>query len=118
MRSMLMRYVLAILVCGFSFLRLEAQCPNRPNAGTVVQDALSVSSANGALNAELTMRHSVDNAGYTHYCYNYATSKGDVESPTLRLNPGDRLLLDVKDRIEADDSAGMMEMPATPRSEE
>jgi FtsP/CotA-like multicopper oxidase with cupredoxin domain len=114
MRSMLMRYVLAILVCGFSFLRLEAQCPNRPNAGTVVQDALGVSSANGALNAELTMRHSVDNAGYTHYCYNYATSKGDVESPTLRLNPGDRLLLDVKDRIEADDSAGMMEMPATP----
>ncbi|MGA9968467.1 MAG: multicopper oxidase domain-containing protein, partial [Terriglobales bacterium] len=112
MRSML-RYVLAILVCGFSFLNLEAQCPKRPNAGTVVQDALSVSSVNGVLNAELTMKHSVDDAGYTHYCYNYATSKGDVESPTLRLNQGDRLLLDVKDRIETDDSAGMMEMPAT-----
>jgi FtsP/CotA-like multicopper oxidase with cupredoxin domain len=113
MQSML-RYVLAILVFGFSFLRLEAQCPKRPDSGTVVQDALTVSSVNGALNAELTMMHSVDDAGYTHYCYNYATSKGDVESPTLRLNPGDRLLLDVKDRIETDDSAGMMEMPATP----
>ena len=113
MRSML-RYVLAILVCGFSFLRLEAQCPTRPDAGTVVQDALSISSVNGVLNAELTMKHSVDDAGYTHYCYNYETSKGDVESPTLRLNQGDQLLLDVKDRIETDDSAGMMEMPATP----
>ena len=110
----MLRYVLAILVFGFSFLRLEAQCPKRPDSGTVVQDAQSVSSVNGALNAELTMKHSVDDAGYTHYCYNYATSKGDVESPTLRLNPGDRLLLDVKDRIETDDSAGMMEMPATP----
>jgi FtsP/CotA-like multicopper oxidase with cupredoxin domain len=85
----------------------------RPDAGTVVQDALSVNSVNGVLNAELTMKHSVDDAGYNHYCFNYATSKGDVESPTLRLNQGDRLLLDVKDRIETDDSAGMMEMPAT-----
>jgi FtsP/CotA-like multicopper oxidase with cupredoxin domain len=113
-KGSMLRYVLAILVFGFSFLRLEAQCPKRPDSGTVVQDAQSVSSVNGALNAELTMKHSVDDAGYTHYCYNYATSKGDVESPTLRLNPGDRLLLDVKDRIETDDSAGMMEMPATP----
>jgi FtsP/CotA-like multicopper oxidase with cupredoxin domain len=113
MRSML-RCVLVILVCGVSFLNLEAQCPMRPDAGTVVQDALSVNSVNGVLNAELTMKHSVDDAGYNHYCFNYATSKGDVESPTLRLNQGDRLLLDVKDRIETDDSAGMMEMPATP----
>jgi FtsP/CotA-like multicopper oxidase with cupredoxin domain len=112
MRSML-RCVLVILVCGVSFLNLEAQCPMRPDAGTVVQDALSVNSVNGVLNAELTMKHSVDDAGYNHYCFNYATSKGDVESPTLRLNQGDRLLLDVKDRIETDDSAGMMEMPAT-----
>jgi FtsP/CotA-like multicopper oxidase with cupredoxin domain len=110
----MLRYVLAILVCGFSFLRLEAQCPSRPDAGTVVQDALSISSKNGVLKAGLTMKRSVDDAGYTHYCYNYKTSKGDVESPTLRLNQGDQLLLDVKDRIEADDSAGMMEMPATP----
>jgi FtsP/CotA-like multicopper oxidase with cupredoxin domain len=85
----------------------------RPDAGTVVQDALSVNSVNGVLNAELTMKHSVDDAGYNHYCFNYATSKGDVESPTLRLNQGDQLLLDVKDRIETDDSAGTMEMPAT-----
>jgi len=105
------RYLLAILLCGTSFLSLKAQCPNRPNPGTVVQDPLSLNSANGTLNAELTMRHSVDSAGYNHYCLNYATSQGTVEAPTLRLKQGDRLLLDVKDRIVSDDdSAGMEAM--------
>jgi hypothetical protein len=41
----MLRYVLAILVFGFSFLRLEAQCPKRPDSGTVVQDALTVSAS-------------------------------------------------------------------------
>jgi FtsP/CotA-like multicopper oxidase with cupredoxin domain len=104
------RCLLAIVMCGFSFLSLTAQCPNRPEVGTVVQDALSLSSVNGVLGAELTMRHSVDNGGYTHYCYNYKTDKGDVEAPTLRLNQGDQLLLKVKDRIESDDSEGMGSM--------
>jgi FtsP/CotA-like multicopper oxidase with cupredoxin domain len=57
--------------------------------------------------AALTMKHSVDSGGYNHYCYNYATSKGDVEAPTLRLHQGDQLLLKVKDRIESDGSEGM-----------
>src|SRR5580704_12217599 len=105
------RYLLAIVICGFSFLRLAAQCPNRPEAGTVVNDALSLSSANGVLSAELTMKHSIDEAGYTHYCYIYDTGKGEAEAPTLRLNQGDNLQLNVKDRIDLDDSAGMMEMP-------
>jgi FtsP/CotA-like multicopper oxidase with cupredoxin domain len=108
------RYLLAIVICGFSTLRSEAQCPKRPDAGSVVKDALRLSSVNGALRAELTMKHSVDEAGYTHYCYIYDTANGEVEAPTLRLNQGDRLLLDVKDRIDLDDSAGMMEMPASP----
>lgn len=107
------KYLLATLICGFSFLRLEAQCPKRPDPGSVVQDAPTLDSVNGVLNAELIMRHSVDTLGFTHYCYNYVSGTGDVESPTLRLHQGDRLLLDVKDRIESDDSAGMMEMPAS-----
>ena len=60
------------------------------------------------------MRHSVDTGGYNDYCMNRTTGKGEVEAPTLRLNQGDRLILNVKDRIESDnDSAGMaMECPA------
>ena len=103
------KYLLAVLFCGFSLLRLDAQCPDRPNPGTVVQDPLSLNSVNGTLKAELTMRHSVDAGGYNHYCMNYATSKGDVEAPTLRLKQGDRLVLDVKDRIVSDDDSTAME---------
>ena len=104
------RYLLMILTCGFAFQRLSAQCPARPDLGAVVRDALSLNSVNGVLDAELIMRHSVDTSGYTHYCYNYKTDKGDVEAPTLRLNPGDQLLLKVKDEIESDDSGGMSPM--------
>jgi len=101
------KYLLVIAVCGFSFLKLVAQCPDRPASGSVVQDALSLTSQNGALAAKFTMAHSVDDFGYTHYCYNYATPTGTVEAPTLRLNPGDTLILGVVDRIQGDDSPGM-----------
>jgi len=103
------RYLLAILICGFAFLRLAAQCPNRPNPGTPVEDALSLYSMNGVLKTELTMRHSVDTGGYNHYCLNYATNQGDVEAPTLRLNQGDHLVLDVKDRIASEDDSSSMD---------
>jgi FtsP/CotA-like multicopper oxidase with cupredoxin domain len=101
------RYLLAILICGFAFLRPEAQCPARPAVGSVVEDALSLNAVNGVLDAELTMRHSVDSGGYNHYCMNYKTDTGDVEAPTLRLKQGDHLALDVKDRIAIDASEGM-----------
>jgi len=116
MRS-LFRYSLAVVVCGFSFLRVEAQCPPRPDPGTVVQDALSLNSANGVLNAEFTMKHSVDTGGFNHYCYIYENGKAEVEAPTLRLHQGDHLLLDVKDRIESDDDSsemGGMDMSGLP----
>jgi len=82
----------------------------------VVQDALSLNSVNGVLKAEFTIKHSVDDSGYNHYCINYETDKGEVEAPTLRLHQGDRLVLDEKDRIESDDdSSGMaMDMSGVP----
>ena len=106
------RCLLAFVVCGFSYLHLVAQCPDRPTAGSVVNDALSLSSQNGVLDAELTLRHSVDTGGFNHYCLNYKTDKGDVEAPTLRLNQGDQLRLHVNDRIAVGDSeaTGQMEM--------
>ena len=115
MRS-LSTYLLATWFCLFSSLWVEAQCPARPNPGSVVADALSIDSVNGVLDAEFTMRHSVDSGGFNHYCMNYTTGKGEVEAPTLRLNQGDRLILDVKDRIESDDdSSGMaMDMSGVP----
>ncbi len=93
------RFLLAIIICGFSFIPLVAQCPPRPQPATVVQDALNLYSQNGVLNADLTLGHSVDINGYTHYCYKYQTTTGAAEAPTLRLNPGDRLMLHVTDGV-------------------
>jgi FtsP/CotA-like multicopper oxidase with cupredoxin domain len=103
------RCLLAIAVCGVASIQTmgQASCPARPSPGTVVQDALSLTSLNGTLEAKFIMGHSVDESGYTHYCYNYKTATGYVEAPTLRLNQGDTLVLGVVDRIQADDSMGM-----------
>jgi FtsP/CotA-like multicopper oxidase with cupredoxin domain len=95
----LSKYLLALLVCGFAFVKPSAQCPQRPEPATVLQDALNLSSQNGVLNADLTLGHSVDKNGYTHYCYKYQTGTGAAEAPTLRLNPGDRLMLHVTDGV-------------------
>ena len=72
------------LALGLSLTRLAAQdCPARPNSGTVVADPFSIYSQNGALNAKLTLGHSIDISGYTHFCYKYQSPTGVVESPTL-----------------------------------
>jgi FtsP/CotA-like multicopper oxidase with cupredoxin domain len=95
----------AVILGGFAFANLAAQqCPARPVSGTVVQDPYSISSKNGILSANFTLAHSVDQAGYTHYCYKYNAPGQLAESPTLRLNPGDKLNLGVVNRIDPSDA--------------
>jgi FtsP/CotA-like multicopper oxidase with cupredoxin domain len=112
MRS-LSKWSLAIIFCGFSFLNAAADdCPARPANGSVVNDPYSISSQNGVLKAQFILAHSVDQAGYTHYCYKYNASGQIQESPTLRLNPGDQLELDILNRIQNNDAMKMrMSMP-------
>ncbi len=113
-------WLLVIMFCGCSILSFAASdCPDRPAAGTVVKNPFSISSQNGALSAEFIMAHSVDQDGYTHYCYKYKTSDHTVEAPTLRLNPGDTLNLEILDRIKDDDTEAKkmkmkMDMSSTP----
>jgi FtsP/CotA-like multicopper oxidase with cupredoxin domain len=101
------RWVLTIVLSGLSFSELVAQCPARPDTGTVVNNPVSISSLNGVLSAELTMARSVDSAGYTHYCYKYFAGNQVIEAPTLRVNRGDELVLDVVNRIQDDDPMKM-----------
>jgi FtsP/CotA-like multicopper oxidase with cupredoxin domain len=108
----LLKAAMAVSVCGFSCLTVAAQdCPARPGINTVVADPFSISSQNGVLSAKFVMAHSVDQTGYTHYCFKYDASGVTVESPTLRLNPGDKLELEVLNRIKNND-AMKMTMPA------
>jgi FtsP/CotA-like multicopper oxidase with cupredoxin domain len=104
------KYLLAILMCGVAFGSAAAQsaeCPNRPAVGDPLNDPLTIVSQNGVLNADFLFGHSVDTQGYTHYCFDYKTDTGYVESPTLRLNPGDTLKLGVKNIIKDNASVGV-----------
>jgi len=111
----LSKSLLIISLYGFAFLSCAAQCPPRPAPYSVIHDALSLSSQNSELNVGLTLGYSVDSAGYTHYCYQYITPTGISESPTLRVNPGDRLLLHITDAIPstATESKSAMDHMAT-----
>src|ERR1700689_2116095 len=105
-RKSMSKWSLVMAACGFSFLiaasREQAQaqtqtqgCPSRPASGTVVADPFNIVSQNGALTAQFVLGHSVDSAGYTHFCYKYQAPAQVVEAPTLRVNPGDMLNLTV-----------------------
>jgi FtsP/CotA-like multicopper oxidase with cupredoxin domain len=109
------RWLLAIAMCGFAFLRSEAQnCPLRPDSGTVVADPFNISSQNGTLTAKFSFGHSVDSGGYTHFCYNYQVGAQDFEAPTLRVNPGDTLNLTVVDAIHGNPGNTGMKMNMAP----
>jgi len=101
------RSLLVVLLSGITWVSAAAQCPQRPAAGAVVKNPYTVTSVNGVLSAELTMKHSVDDFGYNHYCYKYETGKNVVEAPTLRLNQGDELELEVKDHIQDNEEEPM-----------
>ncbi len=103
------RWLLVVLVCGASLARMAAQCPDRPASGSEVQDPFAINAQNGVLQASLSLGHSVDSAGFPHYCYQYSSPGGVVEAPTLRLNPGDRLQLSLTNVIQ-DANASKMQM--------
>jgi FtsP/CotA-like multicopper oxidase with cupredoxin domain len=101
MRTVL-KYIFVVQIVGFAFHCASAQlpnCPLRPDSGSVVHDPLNLSSQNGSLQLALTLKNGVDAAGYTHYCFDYASGNGIIEAPTLRLNPGDTLRLDLTNQL-------------------
>jgi FtsP/CotA-like multicopper oxidase with cupredoxin domain len=81
-----------------SFRAQETQpnaCP-RPSTGSVVLEPEDLRSQNGVLKVELTIHNFTDQSGSTRYCY---ISGGGSQSPTLRLNPGDLLILNLKNNL-------------------
>src|SRR5580704_4764910 len=74
-------------------------CPLRPGPGGPLLNPPDVFSQNGVLTAAFTMRSSFDVDHYLHVCYNYDAPTGRVEAPTLRVNPGDQLVLQLTDRL-------------------
>ena len=71
----------------------SASCPARPTIGSVVGEPEDLRSTNGVLRVDLDYRTSIDANGETHFCYVAADGS---EAPTLRLQPGDLLILRLK----------------------
>jgi FtsP/CotA-like multicopper oxidase with cupredoxin domain len=73
----------------------EEKCA-RPAAGSVVSDAADLRSVNGTLSVKLFFRSSKDANGRVRYCY---VTEDGVESPTLRVHPGDWLVVTLKNEV-------------------
>ncbi len=101
------RITIVGVILGLGASNLAAQlpnCPVRQAPGTLVQNPPSLSSQNGVLKVDLAMRNGVDQYGFMHYCYDYppnASSGHFIEGPTLRVWPGDELILNLADRTTA-----------------
>jgi FtsP/CotA-like multicopper oxidase with cupredoxin domain len=76
-------------------------CP-RPGPGSVVAEPKDLRSRNGVLGLDLTIRDFKEKDGSVRYCYLQADG---TQSPTLRLHPGDLLILHLTDRLVDFDTA-------------
>ena len=90
----------------------SVDCP-RPAPGSTVTEPEELRSQNGVLNVELAYRKSADGSGGARYCY---LAPDGSEAPTLRVKPGDLLILRLKNEIPAERADAIHSGPAdTPR---
>jgi FtsP/CotA-like multicopper oxidase with cupredoxin domain len=74
---------------------------SRPAPGSVIPEPEDLRSRNGVLQIDLAVRNHRESDGTVRYCYMLADG---VQSPTLRVNPGDLLILRLKNELTAFDS--------------
>src|ERR1700722_3718825 len=74
---------------------LRNQCP-RPAVGSVVTEPADLRSQNGVLEAELRISDVPAANGSILYCY---TDAAGHQSPNLRVNPGDLVILHLKNDL-------------------
>src|ERR1700722_10145903 len=72
-------------------------CPIRPAGCSFVRNPVDVLSENGVLNVAFTLRS--EQLFYLEECFIYQGGNGPIEAPTLRLHPGDKLILSLTNRL-------------------
>ncbi len=91
--------LVAVVVCAnrpaLAQNHVPENCP-RPVAGSKAPEPEDLRSDRGVLEVTFKFLGSVDAQGHVHYCYLY---KDGSQSPTLRLNPGDTLILHLENDI-------------------
>src|ERR1700689_2259044 len=97
--SRLRLLIIAALACCPALATAQNAVPDlcpRPAAGSVVPEPTDLRSESGVLEVELAYRNFTGADGGTPYCY---VSKDGGEAPTLRLKPGDTLILRLKNEL-------------------
>jgi FtsP/CotA-like multicopper oxidase with cupredoxin domain len=84
---------------------MSTGCPRRPAVGELVGEPTDLRSAHGTLRVDLSYRTDVGADGQTHFCY---VSADGSEAPTLRLKPGDLLILRLKNEETVEGSVDAM----------
>jgi FtsP/CotA-like multicopper oxidase with cupredoxin domain len=74
----------------------------RPAPGSAVTEPKDLRSEHGVLKLDLQVRNHREADGSVRYCYRLADG---TESPTLRLHPGDTLILHLKNQLEELDTS-------------
>jgi FtsP/CotA-like multicopper oxidase with cupredoxin domain len=83
----------------------------RPRVGSAIAEPEDLRSRDGVLKVDLTIQNSTEANGSTRYCY--VDGNGN-QSPNLRLNPGDLLILNLKNSLApADPAAAQGDHPHT-----
>src|SRR5689334_9727583 len=104
MRITLRTVLLLSLFCPAALVSawagIPAGCPDRPLPGTPVNSPLDLYSQNGVLTVDLLIQNSVDIEGWPHVCYIYLYQGQPVEAPTLRVNPGDTLNINLTNNLQ------------------
>ena len=91
-------WLLAAMVAAYAQLPI---CPDRPEPGDVVQNPLDLYSQNGVLTVNLALQNAMGSDGFIHYCYVYMQGGQQIEAPTLRVNPGDQLIINLTNNLKA-----------------
>ncbi len=106
------RFALAALVLAIApaccFAQSSSVCP-RFAVGSPITQPPDLFSDHGVLQVSFTYETSVDQNGNTLFCF--MTADGS-QSPTLHVQPGDRLLITLKNNVPA--STSSMAMPSMP----
>jgi FtsP/CotA-like multicopper oxidase with cupredoxin domain len=88
-----------VFICAGTVMALPElaaqECP-RPTIGSAVEQPADARSADGRLQVSFAFRSSLGRFGSTLYCY---ISGDGAQSPTLRVHPGDELVLTLKNGL-------------------
>jgi FtsP/CotA-like multicopper oxidase with cupredoxin domain len=97
-----------VLCLAHSCVRAESVCP-RPEQGSKVEEPEDLRSQNGVLEAHLTASNAAQSNDAIRYCY---TDAAGHESPTLRVHPGDLVILHLTNALTEVSHGSTAAMPA------